>query len=418
MKSRMIRLSAATLLIGAAGVTFWPQVVSYVSTSAVVNAPVVRVKAPFNGVVTSVSVGDAGTAVHRESPLLSLAQSRAATGAITALDAEAQVVATEIASLEVQIASVEAIAIELGQRIAAHRAEAGLWIAAKGEVLSADTEKAQAEHDLAIREFDRISRLAASGTIPGTQLDEARTQVSLARAALDRLRGETAKLKVEAAALDKGIMLDASAEGAGYARQRLDEVTLSLADLQSRLAVLKARALALATTRDETRTHLAAQHSFAPASAVEGVVWRAAPETGTEVAVGDTLVEIVDCERRFLEVSLPERYFERISPGDVATVQLKGSASVLTATVSAIGGSSVRLSDTSFAANRPEESGNAAQILLDLPPAASGEDRVTSGFCDVGRTAEVRFPRADVKGIRQQIVAALGDLGDRLLRLT
>lgn len=307
MKSRMIRLSATTLLIGAAGVTFWPQVVSYVSTSAVVNAPVVRVKAPFNGVITSVSVGHAGTAVHREGPLLSLAQARAATGAITAIDAEAQVVAAEIASLERQIGSVEAIASELGKRIDAHRVEAGLWIASKETVLFADTEKARAEHDLATRELDRISRLAASGTISGAELDEARTVVSMARAELDRLRGETVKLKVEAAALDKGIMLDSSAEGAGYARQRLDEVALSLADLRTRLAVLKARAISLATTRDETATHLAAQQSFAPSSAVEGVVWRAAPETGTEVAVGDTLVEIVDCDRRFLEVSLPER---------------------------------------------------------------------------------------------------------------
>lgn len=418
MKSRMIRLSAATLLIGAVGTTLWPRVVSYVSTSAVVNAPVMRVKAPFDGVVTSVSVGEAGTAVHREKPLLSLAQSRAATGQITALGAEAQVVAAEISSLEAQIASVEAVATELTARIAAHRFEAGLWIAAKRQVLAADTEKGKAEHELAVRELDRISRLAASGTIPGAQLDEARTHVSMAGAELDRLGGETAKLEVEAAALERGIMLDSSAEGAGYARQRLDEVTLSLAGFQARLAVLKARAASLSQTREETGIRLAAQHSFAPRSAIDGVVWRAAPKSGSEVAVGDTLVEIVDCGRRFLEVSLPERYFEQIRPGDVAPVQLKGSASTLTATVSAVGGSSVRLSDTSFAANRPQETGGAAQILLDLPPAASDENRETSNFCNVGRTAEVRFPRANVAGIGQKLAALLGDVTDRLLRLT
>ena len=418
MKSRMIRLSAATLLIGAAGVTFWPQFVSYVSTSAVVNAPVVRVKAPFNGVVTSVFVGDAGTAVHRDGPLLSLAEARAATGKITAIDAEAQVVAAGISALEVQIASVEAVASELRTRIAAHRAEAGAWIAAKEAILSADTGKARAGHDLQLRELDRIGRLARSGTIPGAELDEARTQLAMARAELDRVRGETAKLKVEAAALEKGIMLDSSAEGAGYARQRLDEVTLSLADLRARLAVLKARAISISTTRDETETHLAAQQSFAPVSAIQGVVWRSAPKTGSEVAMGDTLMEIVDCDRRFLEVSLPERYFERIGPGDIATVQLKGSASTMTATVSAVGGSSVRLSDTSFAANRPRETGGAAQILLDLPPAVFDQNQLASGFCDVGRTAEVRFPRASVAGIGEKIATILGDLGDRLLRLT
>ena len=418
MKSRMIRLSAATLLIGAVGATFWPQVVSYVATSAVVNAPVVRIKAPFNGVITSVSVGQAGTAVHRERPLLSLAQARAATGEITAIDAEAQVVAAGISSLEAQIASVEAVASELSTRIAAHRAEAVLWIAAKGEILSAGIEKARAEHDLATRELDRISRLVASNTLPGAQLDEARTLVSMARADLDRVRGESKKLKVEAAALEKGIMLDSSAEGAGYARQRLDEVKLSLADLQARLAVLKARAISISMTRNETVTHLAAQQSFAPVSTIEGVIWRAARGTGSEVAVGDTLMEIVDCDRRFLEVSLPERYFERIRPGDIATVQLKGSSSTLTAVVSAIGGSSVRLSDDSFAANRPQDTANAAQILLDLPLAAADEDQVTSGFCDVGRTAEVRFPRANVTGLGQRITALLNDFGDRLLRLT
>lgn len=414
----MIRLSAATLLIGAAGMTLWPRVMSYVSTYAVVNAPVVRVKAPYNGLVTSVSVGQAGTAVHRKRPLLSLAQSRAATGQVTALDAEAQVVAAETSSLQVQIASIEAVANELSARIAAHRSEADHWIAAKRQVIAAEAEMAEAKHDLANREFDRINRLAASGTIPETQLDEVRTKVSIARAELDRLRGEAAKLEVEADAVERGIMLDSSAEGAGYARQRLDEVRLTLAELHARLKVMKARADSLSQTKDETETRLAAQHSFAPISAIDGVVWRAAPELGSEVAVGDILIEIVDCDRRFLEVSLSERYFERIRPGDIATVQLKGSSSTLTATVSAVGGSSARLSDTSFAAGRPQDTGGAAQILLDLPPALSDGNQATAGFCNVGRTAEVRFPRAEVSGIGQQIVTVLGNVADRLRRLT
>ncbi len=414
MNSRTIRVSAAALLVGAAAATLWPHMTSYVSTSAMVNAPVLRIKAPFNGTVTRVSTGRTGEPVSRGDALLSLERARAMTGEVAGIDAEARVVTVEIASLDERMAAVEGVARDLSERIDAHRAEAESWIAAKRRVVAAGIDKAAASLDLALRELDRHERLAARGAVPDRELEAVRAEVAVARAERDRLRGEASALGVEGAAIARGIMLESGAEGAGYARQRLDEVTLLLAELRARHAVLEARRDTLAVTREETTRRLDRQGAFDPVSAVEGAVWRAGPEVGAEAAVGDVLMEVVDCERRFLEVSLPERHFERVRPGDTAIVQLKGAAGTLTATVSAVGGSSARLADESFASARPDTQVGSAQVLLSLPP-ARGPGADGFGFCDVGRTAQVRFPRAPMGGLDEPIASLWSGARDRVM---
>ncbi len=162
------------------------------------------------------------------------------------------------------------------------------------------------------------------------------------------------------------------------------------------------------------RADLEAKASFEPRAASTGVVWRAAPAAGTSVASGDALVELLDCERRFVEVSLSGRHFENIAPGDPATILLKGSGKRFTAHVEAVGGAGARFDHPNLASDTPSVAAGDVQILVRLDPVDLDDPNVAATFCDVGRTAEVRFarPKGAVAG---QFIAHLKAFGGKAL---
>ena len=69
--SRFVRLAAGLFVLSAVGALLWPQVTGYVSKFAVINAPILTVRAPMNGVISTPTPGLA-TAVKRDQVLLEI----------------------------------------------------------------------------------------------------------------------------------------------------------------------------------------------------------------------------------------------------------------------------------------------------------------------------------------------------------
>jgi multidrug resistance efflux pump len=117
------------------------------------------------------------------------------------------------------------------------------------------------------------------------------------------------------------------------------------------------------------------------------VVWSQPAPRGTTVAPGASLIELADCNRRYVEVALPERRMEAILPGTPVAVRLIGSDAWLQGRVASTVGAAASRDGAMLAAN-PDKEARALSVLISLPPPVSLARR-----CDVGRLAEVRFPR-------------------------
>lgn len=117
------------------------------------------------------------------------------------------------------------------------------------------------------------------------------------------------------------------------------------------------------------------------------VVWSQPAPKGTTVAPGSSLLELADCRRRYVEVTLPERRMEAVLPGAPVKVRLIGSEDWLEGRVASAVGAAARRDGAMLAAN-PDKDARALSVLVALPPPQSLARR-----CDVGRLAEVRFPR-------------------------
>lgn len=391
MKSRVMRLSAAALLAGSAAATMAPHLTSYISTSAVVNAPVLVIRAPFAGVLTQ-GAPDFASPVQAGELLLRLDSERQDRDAWAAVRAQTGATRAEVAALVAHIAVVTEVREDLRTRIEGHDEAAALLLAAGRREARAALDRAEVRRTQARAERDRIARLLQRGAASRNALEAAQADLSIAEAEAQEVAARLDALDLEAQALARGIAIGVPAGDGGPIRQRLDDVTLLLAELQSRRAMLEGRLAALDAQDQAVGDDFLRRTTFAPEASSPGVVWRASSAEGTPVLPGDTLLEILDCSRRFVEVSLPGHLFERIRPGDPATVRFKGTAESFEAHVEAVGGAGARFDRPSLASDPIELSAGDIQVLVRLDPVDPAQSQVAAS-CDVGRTAEVRFAR-------------------------
>ena len=102
---------------------------------------------------------------------------------------------------------------------------------------------------------------------------------------------------------------------------------------------------------------------------------------------------MVDCSNVIVDTSIHERYFNKVKPGDTATVKLVGDNKVLKGTVQSVRGGSLSEDSTAYMAGasqilRPHE----IQVMIKI-----NEKDVEAGtkgdFCYMGRTGEVSFDK-------------------------
>ena len=393
MRNRTLRLSAAALVLGAAAVTLAPHATSYVATSAVVNAPVILIRSPFDGVVATPSA-DIAAPVGAGAPLLVLRADRADRSGLAALEAERRTIAGEQESLARLSDELTALAADLAARRASHISEYGAWVAARAEAAEAQEAEARIRLSQVRADLERSSRLARSGSVAESLMEDDRADAEAAEMALVRARADRHAIELEGQAMAAGVVLDDAGGGLAQITYRLDEIAIRQAEIARQSIELGARAEAVAG-QIATLSHRAeAQESFAPDAGAAGVIWKASPPRDSAVMTGDEVVRLLDCSRRFIEVSIPERHFERIRAGSPASVQLKGAAGWFTAEVEAVRGAGGRFDRPALAAVVPQDDNYELSVLVRLPAADVGQPEVAQAFCDVGRSADVRFGRS------------------------
>lgn len=389
---RFLRVAVGLGLTAAVGVTFYPSVFHYVSTGAVVNAPVVTLRAPFDGTVTAPSTG-ISTSVSPDDPLVVLSRDRADENIIG--DLEARLIATSgrLEAIAAQRIALRSLRDGLNQRAEIHAERANAWLAAREAEAEARTAAASARLTEAVAHRDRQRQLAQSGALTRVALNSAETDARVAESLRAAERAAHVRLSVARQALEDGVPLTEGGEGQSTILSRLDDLDLQLAALDKDHASLDAERRGLDTQVAFHRAMLRDREVFMPRAQFAGIVWEVSPPAGTPVLQGDELVRLLDCTKRFVEVAIDDRHFERIAPGAMARIRLKGSRHWQDAEVQAVIGSGSQFTRPTFGAAPPAAGDGQLNVFVGLPPVDPRDPTVARGFCDVGRAAEVRFER-------------------------
>lgn len=130
------------------------------------------------------------------------------------------------------------------------------------------------------------------------------------------------------------------------------------------------------------------------------IVWAVTASPGSTVVEGQAIIDLANCNRRFITVELPERKIESIKAGDPASVRLLGSDNWIQGTVRQVRGSAARTGERLLAARIPKPEARHVTVEVVLPPDASSW--AISRNCNIGRLADVRFERAKFWGSSQK----------------
>lgn len=390
IRKRFARLALAVLLIGTAGWAFLPYVTHRVAASAFVNSELVRVTAPFAGKLTN--------ALPRQGDFIDHARSVNLIEALSPdrrhlFDLQLQyAMAKKTGELaEQHLKEIASLDADLAKRTETYRLAIVNQISHEG--LEAEAERAGCLEELKRRDDVglRMDTLTESGLASEIRSAEAHATARAAstRCAVAAARGDRIKVELEAAR--NGVFLRNGISDVPYSQQQRENLMLRRQELQTQALQESARSTQLAADIAAERERIEQLDNYRPALPAGHVVWSTTASPGSAVTEGQTILDLADCEHRFVAVDLPERDFEQIKTGDVAAVRLVGSNEWQEGQVRQIRGSAARADDRLFAAQIPSPGPATITVEVSLPADVARNDG--ANFCGIGRLAEVRFPR-------------------------
>jgi hypothetical protein len=391
VRNRVVRLSLATVLLAVSAWAFSPYVGSRVGSSAFVNAELMRVTSPFSGRLMSdlprrgeyIAQARTVTLVEALAPdqrhLFDLRQQHA--------------VAKERSELtRTQLDEIKASDHELGSRAEAYRTGVVNRINREIEEASAENAGCLAEAEQRREIGSRMEQLTKLGTASQIRSAEALALQEATNTRCEVALARVKRLKVELESAERGIFLRDGANDVPYSQQQRDRLMLRRQELETELLNETSKAHQLAAAITEESDRLARSNRFKLSLPPGNVVWTTGASPGSTVVEGQFVMDLADCSHRFVAVELPERVFEKIKAGDRASIRLVGGDAWVEGLVRQERGSAARVDDRLLAATVAKPTSGSISVEVEIPAEAWSEDR-NGNFCDIGRLAEVRFPR-------------------------
>jgi biotin carboxyl carrier protein len=390
IRNRLVRVFLAIALIVVGAWAFLPHLAFRIAPTAFVNSELVRVTAPIAGRL-SPDLPRRGEIIDR-SMTVNLVEALSSDRRHL-LDLEQQsAVAKDRAELaKRQLADINAADGDLRTRIESYRS--GTIQRLDQEVVEAQAEKAAclAENEQRRNVRSRLEELAKSGYTPQLRSAEAFATQEANAGRCEMADARIQRLKVERDSARKGIFIANGASDAPYSQQQSDRLALRRQELETEILQQTSIAKQLTAEVAEERGRLDRIGHSDVVLPADHVVWSVLASPGSTVTEGQTIFDLADCTRRFVVVDLPEREFERIKPNAPAEVRLFGGDEWRQGKVRQVIGSAARTDDRLLAAQVPHPTASSITVEVELLQDRSEAEH--SGFCNIGRLAEVRFQR-------------------------
>lgn len=389
-KGQIVRLLVGLAILVLVLIIYLPRFIYTYSTAAVVTARTVMVRSPIAGVVLD-GPPPLGANFDADAPLMTienktydhskldafLIEEKSYEEKINALRAENE----EMKHLRDQmIQSNQQYLDSLIERLKIDIEKSGL----KQKEFAATVEQTKSE--LASK-----TEMGNKGYVKRVIVDEAKYNHERAIKSLEQVDQEHKRLTSALHDLEKGIFINLDGRtDVSYQGQRLDEISLRMSDLEARLREVISRHETTKAARELEQKRINAITRTVIDMPIKGTVWRTFSARDSFVDVNSPLLEVADCENLFMDVTLPERYFEKVKAGQKVTVRLSGSSKSITGEVTSVRGGSI---DPKLAEGLVGDTGIRRQFEIEVSVKINGKDLTDSkgNFCHLGRNGEVIF---------------------------
>jgi len=392
MRSLLSNLLVVTLGVG---LIIWSfrliqtRLTSVVSRDAVINGVLTDLKAPAEGTVSKLSV-DTGQMISQGNPIITLNNERVSQLKLQEITSQLNEKQTALqraeAKLNRQLSMVQLVSRD--QQNQSHLET----LAAQDAVaeVEATLQGAKARYQIAQTSYNRSKFLRTEGALAQTELDAAQRELEESKNQVGSLEARLNVMRSHQQATGLGLYLSRSSSNSDP-NIRLQELQLDIGDQRNVLQNLVQSIKDAQAELFQAQADVKRQQKVVVKAPTNGVIWRLSAQPGKFVQPGESIGQILDCNRRWVDVFVDEQGVRSLQPGTPATVELYGSGSeVLQGRVSLVRSGIGRLAAGEDVAvpitpNLPRNT----QVRVDLDPSTKkGNPNL---FCYVGYTGRVTF---------------------------
>lgn len=393
--NRWLKIGGGLALVGLGLYVVVGEQMAGVSANAMVNAQVVTVRAPIDGVL-DLRVRNLGSRIESGEPLGTITDPRP--DELRLVDQILALAKTEadlrrledltnalVASRAVFMRQAEEYGIGRTRQIEARLAEA-----------NAAFEAAQARFREAEATNRRATDLARQGIQTAAELSRARAAFEVASQEVEVSRNRITFLTIEAEAARRGVFLGDSFNDAPFSLQRVRELDQRIGELSAEVRERNRRIAIMEDRIQEERVRLARFRKTTISSPAPGILWEIMTGSGEYIRRAQDLVRLVDCSTTIVTASVRESVYNRLKVGDAVQFRLLDDGRVFDGIVARLAGAGAETIYRHLAVGPSAEHLKRFDVAIQVPGLASEPDLA----CAVGRTGRAIFAGRPLDALR------------------
>jgi len=402
---RFSKLGLALAFFAAAAYFFHEQVWTTTSLEGTVTSPLITIRSPIDGVVTT-NTTNIGAPVHQHEALFVIEAHQLDTRLRVELEAKLVAAQQQTLVIDRKIAELSTLRNQLQARNQVHREATLLRLDALIAETMAQLNRAKAVVERTQQELSRATTLSGKGIIAQANLDDAVLAGQQARFEVERLAASLKRLAVERTAAKNGVLLGEGYSDAPYSQQRSDELAARLIEANAERENFKQTQQELASRLGEEQWREDQIRTYAVNAPINGMVWNLHIAADGVVARNTPLADVVDCNSGFVEATVSESRYDDVQLGEEVQVKLLGNSRKIPGTIHTVRGQSSVVNRESLAAwLTPHRYTEAMTVSVAMDPAAL--QQVSKGVCQIGRSAKVYFDKKSDGGVGAHRLASM-----------
>jgi multidrug resistance efflux pump len=387
----MVRTVIGPGLLGLPAWFLMPGLWTVTSNQAIVNAQLITLTSPIEGVVTF-PPPPLGQHVSEGSVLLRIEAPRVDRKHLDELRTEVATLTERAAALKEQLKRTLALKTELRASFENYKDSMVRRLSHELVETRSEAAAAVATHRQRESEASEEEALMQRGFSSQRELRESRFMAEIAGRNAERANAALARVNDQLIAMRNGVFTGPgdSRNDVPYSQQRLHEITLQEQIDEGRLRESQARLTRLQTEITHEAERVTQRTSFQAKAPLNGIIWRHFVASGSSVAPQTELLQIADTSTAFVDASFNEKFGDELKPGDRVTIHLPGSDIEVPGKIRYLVGGGVPREDRTLAAELPKTGEKEVHGIIDFDRVSSRAEDVRQFL--VGRRAEVRFP--------------------------
>jgi len=387
---QLTKVIIAVLLIMVGGGYLLPRMLEVTSLDAVVNAKLVMVHAPIEGVLTQ-SPPPTGTVVRRGTILARIENPSLNRSQLQLLQVDIATMEERVLALQRQLKDLAGLQARFQQQVDDHRTSLVGRVKQRVEDSTFHADLAKEEESRAKLEWQEIEDLEKRGVALRSEQRARKYNWLAAQHKSTQAQQLLTQAKAEYEKAQKGDYVDESSGGPPYAQQRVDELTISATRIHAELSEAERRLEAAEISAKVEQERLELQSSQDVPAPSAGIVWRRYSHPGGKVGTGSELAQLQIFDEVFIDASVHRNDMRYVELGKSVAIRPIGSGTVLTGKVQAVMSQAALRQNLYFAVDGPNVNEDAQRVIIALDSSGEQAADLLARSLTVGQRALVSF---------------------------